>query len=255
MTTQDKLAVNLYRLLEDYYDNKIDDPHIIIDAINQINDINRWNILLNDYQNYDIDISVFIIDIYNPLITVDGITGRRNPINYGESILTFFTYLFKHDLDAYMYPMADEIVEALILKGAKSSLKLYNNWLEMEDDYQYVDWNTYEMYENIIYYLGLFKNINPLQNLAFASSMIPHSNDTPLRHLDYDTLGKIMSRSRPYDDKVQTRMMLEQQEKEKEENDRIADFVDYLNTIEQYGMGKHGKKRSGKKKSKTKKKK
>ena len=87
------------------------------------------------------------------------------------------------------------------------------------------------------------------QNLAFASSMIQQSNDTPLRYLDYDTLGKIMRRSRPYNHDVQNRMM---------ENDRIADFVDYLNTIEQYGMGKHGKKhgkkRSGKKKSKTKKK-
>ena len=76
------------------------------------------------------------------------------------------------------------------------------------------------------------------QNLAFASSMIPQSNDTPLRHLDYDTLGKIMSRSRPYNHDVQNRMM---------ENDRIAE---YLNTIEQYGMGKrskkHGKKRSSK---------
>ena len=84
------------------------------------------------------------------------------------------------------------------------------------------------------------------QNLAFASSMIQQSNDTPLRYLDYDTLGKIMRRSRPYNQDVKNRMM---------ENDRIAD---YLNTIEQYGMGKHGKKhgkkRSGKKKSKTKKK-
>ena len=75
-----------------------------------------------------------------------------------------------------------------------------------------------------------------LQNLAFATGIIPHSNyNTPLRYLDYDTLGKIMSRSRPYNHDVQNRMM---------ENDRIAD---YLNTIEQYGMGKRSKGKHGKK--------
>ena len=31
-----------------------------------------------------------------------------------------------------------------------------------------------------------------------------------------------------------------------DENDRIADFVDYLNTIDQYGMGKRSSKRKGK---------
>jgi len=78
--------------------------------------------------------------------------------------------------------------------------------------------------------------------------------------VDYDLskmIGERLSRM-PYNPEVATRI------REERENDRIAD---YLNTIEQYGMGKHGKKRSskrskkrskkrsGKKKSKTKKKK
>ena len=70
--------------------------------------------------------------------------------------------------------------------------------------------------------------------------------------VDYDVskmIGERLSRM-PYNPEVAKRI------REERENERIAD---YLNTIEQYGMGKHGKKRSkkrsGKKKSKTKKKK
>ena len=64
-----------------------------------------------------------------------------------------------------------------------------------------------------------------------------------------EMIGERLSRM-PYNPEVATRI------REERENERIADYV---NTIEQYGMGKHGKKqskkRSGKKKSKTKKKK
>ena len=69
--------------------------------------------------------------------------------------------------------MADEIVKALVLNGAKSSPYLYNSWLEMEDYYQdydaYEDDETYEetnnMYNNIKNYLGLFNTINKLKNV------------------------------------------------------------------------------------------
>ena len=63
------------------------------------------------------------------------------------------------------------------------------------------------------------------QNLAFASSMIPQSNDTPLRHLDYHTLGEIMSRSRPYDPSIQIRML------EENRNDNLTKSKQRLATM------------------------
>ena len=76
--------------------------------------------------------------------------------------------------------------------------------------------------------------------------------------LDIDTASKIISYQQYSYNPDVTRRIRDEQHRNmilEEENNRIAD---YLNTIEQYGMGKHGKKRSkkrsGKKKSKTKKK-
>ena len=167
MTTQQQMAVNLYGLLEEY-----DTPRRIINLIPLIDDLNRWNIIIRDYVNYDLDIGMFIVDVNNPIRTYT--TGNRPlPIDYGDSMLTFFIFQIKWELDSDMYPMADEIVKMLILNGAKSSPYLYNSWLEMEDYYQdddgYEDEETYEetsdMYDNIKNYLGLFNTINKLKNV------------------------------------------------------------------------------------------
>lgn len=88
------------------------------------------------------------------------------------------------------------------------------------------------------------------QNLAFMKYFL--DRDDLDDDLDIDAASKIFSIVRNYNPSVSRRI---RDENRMMENDRIAD---YLNTIEQYGMGKHGKKhgkkRSGKKKSKTKRK-
>jgi len=63
------------------------------------------------------------------------------------------------------------------------------------------------------------------QNLAFATSMIPQSNDIPLRYLDYHTLGEIMRRSRPYDPSIQIRML------EENRNDNLTKSKQRLATM------------------------
>jgi hypothetical protein len=159
MTTQGKMAINLYRLLEEY-----DNPRRIMNLIPLIDDLNRWNINIRDYENYDIDIGAFVIDVNNPIRTYT-VGNRPLPINYGDSMLTFFIWLIKWELGNDMYPMADEIVKMLILNGAKSSPYIYNSWLVMEDEYDDEGEETYDIYNNIKKYLGLFYTINKLKNV------------------------------------------------------------------------------------------
>jgi hypothetical protein len=159
MISQKQLAENLYILLEEY-----DNPRRIFRLIELIDDLNRWNISIRDYENYDLDISSFVIDVNDPIITYD--QGKEEPtIIYGDSMLTFFIWMIKWELDSGMYPMADEIVKTLILNGAKSSPYLYNSWLLMEDEYDDEGEESYEMYNNIKNYLGLFNTINKLKNV------------------------------------------------------------------------------------------
>jgi len=68
------------------------------------------------------------------------------------------------------------------------------------------------------------------QRLALSTSMIEQERDTPLRHLDYDTIQKLMDYI-TYNPAITHRIRQE----EEEENQRIAD---YLDTINQYGSGK-----------------
>jgi hypothetical protein len=172
MTTQQDLVENLYGLLEEYAEGHgVVLSQRIINLIPLIDDLNRWNIIIRDYEKYDLDIGIFIVDVNNPIRTYT--TGNRPlPIDYGDSMLTFFIWSIKNYLDSDMHPMADEIVKMLILNGAKSSPYLYNSWLELKDFYQDNDDGTDEnyeetsdMYDNIKNYLGLFNTINKLKNV------------------------------------------------------------------------------------------
>ena len=86
-------------------------------------------------------------------------------------------------------------------------------------------------------------NMDPLlkakQRLAYAKGFSDPNSDIHIKkdHLR-DDIGKLVSKHRPYPS-VQKRHMLE------DENERIAD---YLNTIEQYEMGKRSKGKSSKNK-------
>ena len=89
-----------------------------------------------------------------------------------------------------------------------------------------------------IYYKSIMEyNADPLlkakQRLAYAKGFSDPNSHIRIKedHLR-DDIGKLVSKHRPYPS-VQKRHMLE------DENERIAD---YLNTIEQYGINKHGKK-------------
>ena len=73
-------------------------------------------------------------------------------------------------------------------------------------------------------------NIPTRQKLALSTSMMEQGQDTPLRHLDYDTIQKLMDYIN-YNPAITHRIRQE----EEEENQRIAD---YLDTIDQYGSGK-----------------
>ena len=81
-------------------------------------------------------------------------------------------------------------------------------------------------------------NMDPLlkakQRLAYAKGFSDPNSHIRIKedHFQRDDIGKLVSKHRPYPS-VQKRHMLE------DENERIAD---YLNTIEQYGINKHGKK-------------
>lgn len=77
MTTQGQMTINLYRLLEEY-----DNPRRIMNLIPLIDDLNRWNINIKDYENYDIDIGAFVIDVNNPIRTYT-VGNRPLPINFG----------------------------------------------------------------------------------------------------------------------------------------------------------------------------
>ena len=74
-------------------------------------------------------------------------------------------------------------------------------------------------------------NIPTRQRLALSTSMMEQGQDTPVRHLDYDTIQKLMDYI-TYNPAITHRIRQE----EEEENQRIADFID---TIDQYGSGKH----------------
>ena len=86
-------------------------------------------------------------------------------------------------------------------------------------------------------------NMDPLlkakQRLAYAKGFSDPNSHIRIKedHLR-DDIGKLVSKHRPYPS-VQKRHMLE------DENERIAD---YLNTIEQYGMGKRSKNKHSKNK-------
>jgi hypothetical protein len=158
MESQRTIATNLYRMFEVY-----EDPQQIIDTIYQLHNVNRWNLRIRSYEIDDSDIAMWVVDVENPNTTYRMTTmcNRSEPIDYGDSMLTFFLWQIKWDLE--IYPMADEIIKALIFQGAKSSPYLYKNWLDMEEYYE--DEDTYPMYKNIRYYLGLFSTINRLKNV------------------------------------------------------------------------------------------
>ena len=96
-----------------------------------------------------------------------------------------------------------DIVELLLENGADPTLQ--NN--DGKSAYELaLDNGHIEKARLIREYMDLQRS---QQNLAFATSMMPQSNNTPLRYLDHDTLGEIMSRSRPYDPSVKIRMLEE----------------------------------------------
>ena len=171
-----------------------------------------------------------------------------------------------------------EIVRLLLENGADPNIK--NNWSEtplmmasisghsdivrlllergadinIQNRYGFTayDKTRYRDIKNLIQeYMDLQRMQRPQQNLAFMKYFLDRDD------LDIDTVSKIFSNVYSYNPDVTRRIRDEQRRNMilEEENNRIAD---YLNTIEQYGMGKHGKKcskkRSSKKKSKTKKK-
>ena len=147
-----------------------------------------------------------------------------------------------------------DIVRLFLENGADPSIT--NNWGESAYDI-----TRYRDIKNLIQkHMDLQKMQRPLQNLAFMKYFLDRDD------LDIDTASKIFSNVYSYNHDVGRRIRDEQLRNMilEEENNRIAD---YLNTIEQYGMGKcskgkrskklskkSSKKRSSKKKSKTKKK-
>ena len=169
MDIQKATAEKLYGLLEFQ-----EDPQKIMDTILGTDDLNRWNINIKDFVRYDLDIDHFVIDVENPEQTYTaGPGGRMVPIkiDYGQSILDFVIWLliggYNWDLDFFDYPMVDEIVRFLVINGAKSSPKIYNKWLSVEDEFEDLDdlSEAFMKYKKIKRYLGLFNTVNRLKNV------------------------------------------------------------------------------------------
>jgi ankyrin repeat protein len=84
------------------------------------------------------------------------------------------------------------------------------------------------------------------QNLAFATSFNSRlGNDTAIDDLDIDTIRKFVNIPQTYNPSVNTRMR-DEVRREGLEIGENAMMADYLDTLNQYGSGKHSKKRSGK---------
>ena len=151
-----RTAVHLYELLEVQ-----DNTQAIKDTILEIDDLNEWNINIHAYYRDGESIISSII----------------NPEQSGNiSILEFVIWLIiggdNWDIEFEMYPMVDEIVEFLVLNGAKSNPRLYNSWLDVGEEYFDEDDQTIIKYKKIKKYLGLFMRTQKAQQrLALAKGI------------------------------------------------------------------------------------
>ena len=150
MASQLELAEQLYELVEERMEYDDD----IKSYISEIKDLNRWNINLEDYiYSGGEDISAFVIDVKNP--TQGSIV--ESSLEYGETILDFIIWnLMVRDgvaADGGFSEKTSELIEVLILNGAKSSKDVYNKWLSeeefyrvLEDDWLFAEYNKIKGY-------------------------------------------------------------------------------------------------------------
>jgi len=150
MASQLELAEQLYELVEERMEYDDD----IKSYISEIKDLNRWNINLEDYiYSGGEDISAFVIDVKNP--TQGSIV--ESSLEYGETILDFIIWnLMVRDgvaADGGFSEKTSELIEVLILNGAKSSKDVYNKWLgeeefyrDLEDDWLFAEYNKIKGY-------------------------------------------------------------------------------------------------------------
>jgi len=150
MASQLELAEQLYELVEERMEYDDDIKYYI----SEMKDLNRWNINLEDYiYSGGEDISAFVIDVKNP--TQGSIV--ESSLEYGETILDFIIWnLMVRDgvaADGGFSEKTSELIEVLILNGAKSSKDVYNKWLSeeefyrvLEDDWLFAEYNKIKGY-------------------------------------------------------------------------------------------------------------
>ena len=150
MASQLELAEQLYELVEERMEYDDDIKYYI----SEMKDLNRWNIDLKGYiYSGGEDISAFVIDVKNP--TQGSIV--ESSLEYGETILDFIIWnLMVRDgvaADGGFSEKTSELIEVLILNGAKSSKDVYNKWLSeeefyrvLEDDWLFAEYNKIKGY-------------------------------------------------------------------------------------------------------------